>query len=150
MMSNSVDKVKPKCRKKRDLPMMFMKPPADRNNETETAAGDDDCVEDEDVETQTEEGGVIFWPPGLFDKCKNRVPDRFAIAFGSTTKNRRHHNQRQKRFDLPMMTGGVDRQSEEEGTDDDLHVTCQFYEFITQTRGKKIHPGKTRKHKKQP
>jgi len=145
MMSNSVDKIKPKCRKKRDLPMMFMKPPADRND-TETADVDD-CVEDEDVSTQTEEGGLIFWPPGLFDKCKNRVPDRFAVAFGSTKK--RHH-QRQKRFDLPMMTGGVDRASEEEGTDDDLHVTCQFYEFITQTTSK-IHSGKkSRKHKKQP
>jgi len=107
--------------------MMFMKPAAD----VVEPAKDVDC---EDDESQTEEN-EFFWPPGLREKCQNRSPDRYMIAFGPTRKGR---HQRQKRFDLPMMTGGVDRASNEDDAADDgndLHVTCQFYAFMVEQRG---------------
>ena len=100
-------------RQARDLPMMR---PAEEE-------------EGEDCEDEDEDKKDDIWPPGLREKCKNRTPDRYSIAYTSSAQA--GHRSRGRR-DLPMMAVGADRESAEGETEEiDLNVACQFYEFLS-------------------
>jgi len=126
--------------------MMFFKPAADKNENDTTDNAAVDCV-DEGTQTDAQakaDGDDDIWPAGLKEKCKNRpTPDNYDIAWGFAAR-RSGHRHRNKRFDLPMMTGGVDRSDESEDTDD-LHIECQFYEFMSRQRDQ-FDLGKRKKH----
>lgn len=98
-------------RQARDLPMM--RPAAEE---------DEDCEDETDEDKKDD-----IWPPGLREKCKNRTPDRYSIAYTSAQAGHRSRGRR----DLPMMAVGANRESAEDGEEIDLNVACQFYEFLS-------------------